>query len=388
MNLIKTLFSAAVLLLGVIHAAQSQTVEEILQRVQVQIRATSTLSYTSEYTKTKATGDVPEMHATADIRLQRVPTDSIFSAYFRADTEYKGKSYSYFYNGSNSYEATHETQRVIVFDPHSYPSASMRDNRAKARVVLTPFVEWVIDEHFVANLLEGNPEVRLTDNGSDWIIELNYPPNKYEQSVRRTLRVSKEDYLINEISRLVESPSSLNVTYRFELSNIVRNNPEILSTIGMDDSYRDYAFNSFETQKMSQFVDPKMDLVNREAPDFSYPTFSGGSISLQDLRGKWVLIDFWESWCGYCIQAFPEISDIYASRGDVLEVIGVTTENFDEAEAIIKKAGIRFPNLKADKQMVKEYDILGRPGYVLIDPEGMVVHRSHQIPEKVYELVR
>ncbi len=387
MNYIKTVLAVAVLFMGCVPAAQSQSAQEILQRVEDSIRATSTLSYTSAYTKTKAIDEEPESRASADIWLQRVPTDSIFAAYFRVDTEYEGKAYSYFYDGSNSYEATHETQRIIVFDPHSYPSAHMRDNRAKARVVLTPFVEWIIDENFVTSILEGDPELRLLEESRAWVIELKYPPNTYEQSVTRTIRISKEDYRITEISRLVESPSSLSVTYRFILSNIIRNDREILSSIGMDDSYREYSFASFETQKMSQFVDPKMDLVNREAPDFSYPTFSGQIVSLQQLRGKWVLLDFWESWCGFCIQAFPEILDIYESRGDKLEVIGVTTENFNEVEVLIRKNSLRFPNLKADREIVSRYDILGRPAYVLIDPEGMVVHRSHRIPDKVYELL-
>lgn len=72
--------------------------------------------------------------------------------------------------------------------------------------------------------------------------------------------------------------------------------------------------------------------VGHEAPDFELATPTGEKIKLSSLRGKYVLVDFWASWCGPCRKEIPNIKKVYSEFKDKgLEVIGVSIDNSDKA---------------------------------------------------------
>src|SRR5690606_14385739 len=76
--------------------------------------------------------------------------------------------------------------------------------------------------------------------------------------------------------------------------------------------------------------------VGSIAPDFSLPTPEGGSIALSSLRGKYVLIDFWASWCGPCRQENPNVVRMYNKYKDKgFEIFGVS---FDQSKEKWEKA--------------------------------------------------
>ncbi|MDE6811335.1 MAG: TlpA family protein disulfide reductase, partial [Muribaculaceae bacterium] len=57
------------------------------------------------------------------------------------------------------------------------------------------------------------------------------------------------------------------------------------------------------------------------APDFTLPDMAGKKVSLSDFRGKWVVLDFWGSWCGWCVKGFPALKKAYKEYGDRIVVI-------------------------------------------------------------------
>lgn len=75
-------------------------------------------------------------------------------------------------------------------------------------------------------------------------------------------------------------------------------------------------------------------IVGHVAPDFTLPTLDGGTVALSELRDKWVLINFWATWCPYCVIQMPYLQAAFEERESEVEFIGI---NFGESEEKVRK---------------------------------------------------
>lgn len=121
----------------------------------------------------------------------------------------------------------------------------------------------------------------------------------------------------------------------------------------------------------------KLDTSNRkEAPDFTLPTLDGGAISLSELKGKVVLLDFWATWCGPCRRSTPIIVSIYNKyhkEGFVALGINLDRENdLDKVNQYAKENDIDYPILINAFNVAEIYKVTGIPRFVLIDKEGRI----------------
>lgn len=111
------------------------------------------------------------------------------------------------------------------------------------------------------------------------------------------------------------------------------------------------------------------------APDFTLENTDGKKVSLSEFRGKWVILDFWGSWCIWCVRGFPELKDAYAKYKDVLEVIGLDCKESKEAWlAGVRKYELPWVNLYCPEgnPLFEQYGIQGFPTKAIIDPEGKI----------------
>lgn len=113
------------------------------------------------------------------------------------------------------------------------------------------------------------------------------------------------------------------------------------------------------------------------APDFTFQNMEGKEVKLSDFRGKWVIIDFWGTWCPWCIRGFPALKAAYSQYKDKLEVVGVACRDSKEAwEAGVKKFELPWVNLYNPDmnggKVLEDYAVEGFPTKVIVTPEGKV----------------
>jgi len=112
------------------------------------------------------------------------------------------------------------------------------------------------------------------------------------------------------------------------------------------------------------------------APDFTLKTPEGTDLSLSQLRGTYVILDFWGAWCGWCIKGFPEMKTYYAKYKDKLEILGVDCNDTQEKwkEAINKyELPWRHVYNPQDSKLTTEYAIEGYPTKIIVGPDGKIV---------------
>ncbi len=117
-------------------------------------------------------------------------------------------------------------------------------------------------------------------------------------------------------------------------------------------------------------------LVGQDAPGFNVESLEGLDIDLNNYRGKVVVLDFWATWCGYCVEELPGmVAEIAKLPQDKVQLI--TLDQNEEPEVInawMKAKGLKFVVGLDRDQVAPLYKVNGLPTTYVIDPAGKVVH--------------
>jgi peroxiredoxin len=166
--------------------------------------------------------------------------------------------------------------------------------------------------------------------------------------------------------------------FESSLSNLLKRYPDNAVLLGLKQSY---------DQQVAQMADSQNQpaansWVGKQAPEFALPDINGHLVSLASYKGKYVLVDFWASWCGPCRAENPNVVKVHDEfKGKNFAILGVS---LDKEKAPWEKAirddkldwthisDLKFWNSKA----VEIFKFDGIPFNVLIDPQGKVVAES------------
>ena len=113
----------------------------------------------------------------------------------------------------------------------------------------------------------------------------------------------------------------------------------------------------------------------KTAPDFHFKTLKDEEISLASFKGKYLLLDFWGTWCGRCIQGIPAMKECYAKYSKKMEILGIccndTKQKWYES---LDRYDLPWINVFDDNTGISiRYAVTFFPTKILIDPEGRIV---------------
>ncbi len=127
--------------------------------------------------------------------------------------------------------------------------------------------------------------------------------------------------------------------------------------------------------------------VGQLAPNFTLNTLDGQVLTLDELRGQTVILNFWATWCPPCRAEMPEFQRVYSNQSDSVEIVAINLmEDAPTVQAFIDELGLTFPiAMDSAGDVNSRYQIAGYPSSYVIDAEGVirVVHVGPAIAAQI-----
>lgn len=127
------------------------------------------------------------------------------------------------------------------------------------------------------------------------------------------------------------------------------------------------------------------------APEFKLKTLEGKEVTLDTFKGKYLLMDFWGTWCGWCIKGIPQMKKYYEKYGKKMEILGVSCKDTEAGwRNGVARHKLPWVNVhEGDSNIWAHYAVTGFPTKVLIDAKGNIVRVFvGETPELYKELDR
>ena len=202
---------------------------------------------------------------------------------------------------------------------------------------------------------------------------------KYYQEQAPILAKKMEDAITNFIKTHANSEAAAAIIPQLQDLDKMKAAAALLADEvknGRMKAYYQGIIDQMEAQKKAEEAAAKKQAPGVEAPDFTLNDINGQPLALSSLRGKHVILDFWGSWCGWCIKGFPEMKNYYNKYKGKFEILGIDCRDTEQKwKDAVKKHELPWLHVynTNDSKVLTDYGIQGFPTKIIIGPDGKIV---------------
>lgn len=235
--------------------------------------------------------------------------------------------------------------------------------------------------------LKPNSEVNLTMNAKEFDETIVYKGKDVNESNFLAQQALRDEKFQNEAfsKEAPEFATLLEAKKKSDIENIDKGDydPEFKTALKNSfEQFNQYAFQMYESSAKANRLKGKV------SPDFDYENYKGGKTKLSDLKGKYVYIDLWATWCGPCRVEIPFLQKIEEKyHGKNIEFVSISIDQAKDHEKwkkFVADKNLGGVQLFADKdwqsEFVTSYGVTGIPRFILIDPSGNILESDASRP--------
>jgi len=365
MKSLKSFAFILIILLPLLAAGQDPAL--IVQQYKAKLATIQTVACEVEQLDTFVTGHV--WHFTGQALLQRNTDDPLFGFKYKSSKSVGGEA---FYDGNAEFQIEHEKKEYEMnANPGTY-------------ILGSPGGQLIVEE--LMYYKDDTIAPSVTETPTHYILQYAYPDlTQFDVTERvKEIYLDKASFLPTKVVKRQLSLGKKQVIRR-SLRHLVLNDPTHSS------QFDNLFLNTYQPILEEGNEDLHKDLLQTTVRDFSVEAFDGASVSIQSKKGKVVLIDFWEVWCGPCRSSMPKVQAMHEKYQDQgLEVMGVLLDkkSIDSAQLFLDKKGFSFAQNIGGQELKDYFRILAIPQYVLIDREGKIQQVYQGYHEEIEEEVK
>lgn len=205
--------------------------------------------------------------------------------------------------------------------------------------------------------------------------------NKEYMEKAEELSKARNEKLMNYISQHANEEATATLVGQFESLEDMQKAANMLSESvrnGRMKAYYQPFLDNAKKQQEAEEKAKKLQASGVEAPDFTLKDIKGNDFTLSSLRGKYVILDFWGSWCGWCIKGMPQMKEYYKKYAGKFEIVGVDCNDTEAKwKAAVEKHELPWLHVYnvrgGDNDVCEKYAIQGFPTKIVVGPDGKIV---------------
>ena len=261
---------------------------------------------------------------------------------------------------------------------------SFKQEKGGLHFLGNPGGQMVYKDFFKLDTVYKSVEVLETKNSFIINYSFNDEVENNTTDKEKSLELDKTTFLPIKVTTSLQPDFGTKQTIEYIFNNLKINE-------NVDKSIADYKLelNKFELIENEKTAPNK--LLNKPLPLISLTNLLNENETIALKNGKITLIDFWEVWCGWCIKSFSEVENLKNKYSNDLNVIGIVTQDKENAIKLTQKKKITFLNLLGTKETLKEFSVNSFPRYFLVNKDGIIEKEyfgfSDQIEKDIIDLI-